>query len=151
MRIALATFAMALVIDGCSTKTCTTAGCNDDVTATFELDRPVRELGGGSIRVCRNEDCGITRIDTSEAGLPDVFHCTGTSVSCTGDVRGNRLRVVLVVPGFGAPARDGEVFDVVLSGPNGDVIASRRGTVDYTVNRPNGPECEPTCRQGELK
>ena len=51
----------------------------------------------------------------------------------------------------GAEPRNGELFSVEVFAADGSSVAARSGAVQYERVQPNGPDCDPTCMQGELK
>lgn len=129
--------------------TCTQVGCYDVVTAKLELGRPARELRGGSVRFCRDGECTTARLEHEEAGV------SSSRIGCIDGVRCSALpnETVLEITEsrIAGSAHDGELFEATVLGPDGELIATRKGSVAYTRVQPNGPDCAPTCLQGELK
>jgi hypothetical protein len=142
------------VAAGCSmgSKSCNEAGCLDQATISIhtadwntppfkvELDvdgRPVscpvlapEKLSGtcgDAIRIERREQSDCREVRTAAA----------VSEACT---RNGRFALVATLPG--TPARIGVT---VKSGET--VVGQRTFEMSYTEWRPNGPDCDPLCRQ----
>lgn len=144
--VLLVTASVAVV--GCSTKTCTTAGCSDLVSARLALGRPANELRGGTVRFCVDGECTTSMIDDADAAA-SALQCAGGRVQCLIGPTTNDLDVSF--ERRAGVAKMGEVVEVTVLAPTGETVTSRKGTVDYVRTEPNGPECEPTCLHGELK
>jgi hypothetical protein len=127
----------AVGVSGCSSKTCTLRGCTDGFSAT---------VGSGEIGSLPN---GTHRLEViaDAASLTCTFQIP---LGTTAPACSTGLSVLV------APAGQG-VETITVAGTPGQVhawqyvddvpILDAAAAPSYEENRPNGPECEPVCRQ----
>jgi hypothetical protein len=141
--IALPLLFSVIVGQACSSKECTLIGCADSLQVWFTgaTDKP-----------------GLYQIEVVADGVPAscqlaLPHTCGTQPSCAGGPPNWRLSISACGPGQ-PQSIDGFIFykdapasfhfvvrrdDVVVGGGSAQPI--------YTESRPNGPDCDPVCRQ----
>jgi hypothetical protein len=134
----------ALGAAGCSTKVCTDIGCLNGFTATAQ--RADGSFASGTHRVEILAD-GVTWMCTFTFPLETLPGGGTATPTCP---QGLYINVVETSPGHfvegitlaNTPAQV-HVWQYVDDAPILDAAAAPT----YTESRPNGPECEPVCRQ----
>ena len=141
--VALPSLFSLIGVQACSSQTCTLIGCADSLQVW---------LTGATAK------SGLYQIEIVADGVPTscqimVPHTCGTQATCSGGP--SNWRLTLSPCGPGQPQRvDGFVFykdapasldfivrrdDVIVGGASAQPI--------YGESRPNGPDCDPVCRQ----
>ena len=134
----------AICVQGCSSKACTLIGCADSLQIWFT---------GATAKP------GLYQIEVVADGVPTscqiaLPHTCGTQATCSGGPTNWRLTVSECGPGQPQQSVNGVIFykdvpasldfivrrdDVVVGGGSAQPI--------YKESRPNGPDCDPVCRQ----
>lgn len=161
-----AAVAAAPLLASCTTKTCTLLGCVDSVDVPeLSLSRSIEALAGGSVRACRDGECGDAIVTYVPATRPDEssrFGCgSGDStrlspVQCTrvfrdGAFVDDEVNVSFVGYSSERPPREGELLLIEVRTKDGEVVASRSGVLHYEKHYPNGPDCGGACFGSQLK
>ena len=140
---ALVAAAVAIALLPNCTEGCTELGCGP--AFTIELDEGV--FAGGDYQMVVTSD-GVTTSCTVTlpiASCPDGFSCDrpdpGFFIELN-DCGGTLERLEAIVFHTQAPAQ----IDVEVS-KAGTVLGSDSFQPAYTTSQPNGPDCEPTCKQ----
>lgn len=127
---------------------CTAVGCLDGVEARLELPRPLPELTGARINVCRGDNCTVR---------PLVPPCVGPdgslAIYCYREFADRDRDDVITVSTFVPEPEtmvDGEVFTFFITDAAGLLIAQHSGPARYADRYPNGPDCGAACRQARL-
>ena len=133
---ALASIALATQHVGCGP--CSAVGCSGAVGGDVELGRPLDELVGGEVRLCRNEDCRTARIERQTITMIDGGTKPG-SVACSSEVAcflapesspsGRQLLTVTRDIGFEHP--DEENIKIEVIAPDGARVGVLEGHVRY--------------------
>jgi hypothetical protein len=146
---------VALLGCGGPTQGCRLVGCESVVSGTYSLTAQPADLVGATITVCRDAAC-FNQV------IQQVTYTTGSSqVMCPYDATNPILCNVTAASGGSSinirfivdpnTAHDGEAFTVsVVATSGGSALVSAQKTVQYTTSQPNGPDCEPTCKQASL-
>jgi hypothetical protein len=151
LRLVVLFVALAWVSLACTTttKTCTQVACNSFVSARATLDRPAKELAGGTVHLCVATNCTSATIEVAEAGVPESeVRCSGGRIGCSAARTSTVLEVNFGVTDTEETTKN---VDLTVLAPTGETVASRKGIVALTRFEPNGPGCDPVCMQGELK
>ena len=152
-------------MSGCSSKTCATSACQDGFTA--KVRRTDGSFPNGTHRIevlvgAASSSCTFTfPLETSPSGGAVLPTCpTGLAVSvgpaeiCTETVTGTGVS-------YRCDPIPGQFVETIsLSGTPGQIhvwqyvddvpILDAAAAPSYEEARPNGPECEPVCRQASV-
>lgn len=127
---------------------CHEVGCLDGVAARLELPRPLPELSGARINVCRGDNCTVRPL------VPPCLDASGSfALLCYREFADRDRDDVITVSTFVREAEtmaDGEVFTFFVTDAAGVLIAQRSGPARYADRYPNGPDCGAACRQARL-
>jgi hypothetical protein len=131
---------------GCDTgKDCGVVGCGPALTLrSTTLPLTASEIQASSVTVCRNGEC-YSRSFASTVPQRDATHAPLILVSWSLEDTGYRIEVIYMTWSWNDP-RDGDRYDVTVTGGDGNDILEAHKTVTYTVSYPNGASCGPPCR-----
>ncbi len=166
----IALLAPAIVVACTTEPPCTPAGCTDWVIARFEVQPSILVLNGGTVSLCRNDDCLTARIrfDNLDSGttVPLAVNCPvssppsaveGVSIHCSNEFeepsKGTYIEKVVAIL-YIAPQRatpiEKDVLTIRLTNVAGDVVAERTGSPVFTTPNPPAASCNPYCTVGTL-
>jgi hypothetical protein len=141
---------------GCaSSKSCTLAGCDSTVSASYDVPVARADLEGATLTVCKNGACSSAVVVRAPRAIPDPqFLCpydASTPIMCNVDVLSTTSAKIAIQYRV-APddAHDGDAYTVTLKRATGEVVLTKSASASYTTTQPNGPSCEPTCKQASL-
>lgn len=127
---------------------CTLIGCSDGVGMT--LPALATTYSGNlplTIDACLGAECSVFRIDHTGAA-PVCTSMSAGNTLCTIDGMGTVVLTKLPLP---TGATDGPLpVHVTVTDKSGATIADGTATVTITPSQPNGPDCEPTCHEGQV-
>jgi hypothetical protein len=132
-------------------------GC--DSGASFDLGAFSQSefvaLTGATVEVCLNSVCRDQAIDTLPAPNNIEYLYPGgrsadprieVSLWRTDPSGAIELQVVVASTNPDLFA-DGDVYTIKVSGSSAGSLADRAWSAAYRISQPNGPVCEPTCRE----
>lgn len=144
--------ALVAAMTGCEQpRACTTRGCGDGASITVRRADGALPAVGVSLNVDgRVVECAAPPVGGSAACDTDVTIAARERVSCTEESDGQRRTLTCVPTGEfeqvvsvrGTPASIRAVARTA-----GGVVVERTFTPQYRSVQPNGPDCEPVCRQ----
>lgn len=148
----VAVVALVAAVAGCErSHACTEIGCLDQASITVRRVDGALPAVGVSLDVDgRMVECAAPRAGGSAACDTDVTISARERVSCTEESDGQRRTLTCVPTGTfeqvvsvrGTPA---SIRAVVRNA--GEVVDERTFAPQYRPVQPNGPDCEPVCRQ----
>jgi len=173
MFLAAAAVAASMLVSGCVEESCTEIGCQDQASFTVHAANDTWEEGpyalGISFDGVATTSCSFTMppdpatvgwsapLDCSpaldavafQARLEQVMACTtsgnGSQSSATCTPVAGRYYVAVMTTTMPVSVR------VTLARAAEDPYFSETKSFVYSVAQPNGPSCEPTCRQGSAE
>jgi hypothetical protein len=156
--IAIGSATFASLSCGSDEKTCSTVGCDANVTIITDLSMTFEQLQKSTISVCRNDVCLMGSFSTLNARPAPG---TGVIIPISADANAHASVIVsLPASGIGlsldvywnsvdpTQLQNGDVYRLVVLDEAGLMQVSIQETVpQYEESHPNGPDCAPTCRQ----
>lgn len=138
---------------------CTLAGCDSGAHYWGPI-----ALGGTDPTTLQVQACMNGRCDTQALrpvnGSAILFDCTGPllrwcalQVDVTGGGTKADVTIRSTIPDGADPLvylKDGDTYEITIGAPGAQPLLTLKNTAGYQLFRPNGPRCEPTCKQTEL-
>lgn len=145
MTRAIVPVALALGLSGCMTHECTEVGCADGLWIDLRSTSGHWETGSYHVGITADGES-----ITCAAIIPLPKESGGPNTTCSSSA------VRLGLSGSMLPVSAQSISDIVFSTypasvsivitRDGEPFASRTLAPGYVTSRPNGPDCEPTCR-----
>ena len=154
--VGLLGFIGTATIAGCaSSKSCTLVGCESAVSASYEVPVAQADLEGATVTVCKIAACSSALVVKEARPIPEPqFLCpydAATPITCNVDVASpSSAKIAIQYRVAPTDAHDGDAYTVTIKRASGDVVFTKNKSASYTTTQPNGPSCEPTCKQAAL-
>ena len=137
---------------GCSlaSQTCTTIGCRDGTGVRFQTADGTWPAGSYRIEVTADGATGAcdVRLPLPACGTP-ASSCSGTRAWILGESGCALPTDQHAISGINFDGTTPTRIDVAVS-RDGRQLAAQSFTPTYATLRPNGPDCDPTCRTAPL-
>lgn len=153
LRRALALLAMSLAAGGavaaCNLleKSCTLVGCTDGPQVAVELHQSFDDVVGSAVTTCFNGACttttprdSIRNLGIDASSRPRQISYEGGQVIDHGE---GWTELSLYVPR--GPFSNGDRYRVAIVKADGARLIDLERNFIYTIDQPNGSECNPTC------
>lgn len=138
---------------------CTLLGCLDGVSYRGDFALNGSAAAELVVQWCRNGSCeshpaeggGVNQREFSCSGSGSGQSNCSISVKPTGDTASLWM---VITPPSGVDSlqylKDGDVYSVNIGVPGQSPLLSLNTVANYSLLRPNGPECEPLCKEMSL-
>ncbi len=139
---------LLLTVSACSTSpSCATASCPS--TVHFQGSLRFRSANDSlDVTVCKNGSCARGTVSQSACSVSGLIDAT-CRISIDGT--GNGTLSVDFLASAKEDLKDGDLYTVrVLRGQTNESLVDVTKPVSYKTTRPNGPECEPSCRSADM-
>ena len=125
------------------------------MSAAYDVAVAQADLEGATVTVCRNGACSSAVVVKAVRQIADPqFLCPYADpnpITCNVDVgSASSANIKIAYRVSPVDAHDGDSYAVTIQRTNGDVLVTTTKSVSYTTTQPNGPSCDPTCKQASL-